>query len=114
MRLTELSQIGQTKDHYMELRSGGCSREEATARTLQLFRTLPLEDRLAFWVGLADGQYARKELTLPVALQGLLALHRLTSIPCDITPGDIERRRKHYIQAPMPERKIGRPRKEAT
>lgn len=68
-------------------------------------------EQLTFWIGLADGQFARKELTLEIAVHGLMALNRLAQEAPDITPGDIERRRKHYAQAPMPERRLGRPKK---
>jgi hypothetical protein len=112
MRLTELTHIGQIKDLYITLRSAGCDREEATQKVLETFPGVNSDQTLTFWVGLADGQYARKELTLCVAQQGLLALHRLGGCIADITPGDIERRRKHYSQAPMPERKLGRPPKK--
>lgn len=112
MRLTELEHIGKIKDLYLALRAGSCNRREATRQVLDLLDTLGREEQLTFWVGLADAQYARRELTLSVAFQGLLALHRLRQSVLYITPGDIERRRKHYSQAPMPERKLGRPRKE--
>ena len=108
MRLTELEHIGRIRDQYLALRSAGINRTEATLHVIGLFEPKTVEERLTFWVGLADAQYLRKELMFAVAEQGLLALHRLAEDPC-ITPGDIERRRKHYTQAPMPERKLGRP-----
>ena len=112
MRLTALEHIGQIKQQYLHLRSEGIGREEATCRIIREFETQSDQERLTFWIGLADGQYFRKELTTSVALQALLALHRLQHHGIHITPGDIERRRKHYAQAPMPERKLGRPRKK--
>ena len=112
MRLTELSHIGTVKQQYSRLRSGGCDRNAATGQMLELADTLSRREQLTFWVGLADGQFARKELSLETALCGLLALNRLAQEIPDITPGDLERRRKHYTQAPMPERKLGRPKKE--
>lgn len=112
MRLTEMKHIGQIKNRYIALRSAGCDRETATREVLNMVDTLTPEEKLTFCVGLADGQFARKELTLPVAIQGLLALHRLKKRSRNITPGDFERRRKHYSQAPMPERKVGRPPKK--
>lgn len=112
MRLTELTHIGQVKDRYIALRSAGYDRETATCEILNTLERLTPEERLTFCVGLADGQFARKELTLPVAIQGFLALHRLRKDSGNITPGDFERRRKHYSQAPMPERKVGRPPKK--
>jgi hypothetical protein len=108
-----LEHIGRIKDLSTALRSGGCDRREATAQVMELFDTLEERERLTFWIGLADAQYTRKELTVSVAVYGLLALHRLEHQLSDITPGDLERRRRHYSQAPMPERKLGRPRKNA-
>ena len=113
MRLTNLEHIGQIKQQYLTLRSEGVCRTEATSRIIREFEAQSAQERLTFWIGLADGQYLRKELTLSVALQALLALHRLGDYGIYITPGDIERRRKHYALAPMQERKLGRPRKNA-
>lgn len=112
MRLTELEHIGQIKQQYLQLRSDGLCRTEATGRVIRDFEAQSAQERLTFWIGLADAQYLRKELTISVALQALLALHRLGEYGIRVTPGDIERRRKHYTQAPMRERKLGRPRKE--
>lgn len=113
MRLTEMEYIGMIKEQYLQMRSKGVCRREATCRVIREFETQSVRERPTFWIGLADAQYLRKELTLSVALQALLALHRLGEYGIRITPGDIERRRKHYAQAPMPERKLGRPRKKA-
>ena len=112
MRLTAMEHIGQVKKQYLALRSQGVCRREALGCVIREFEAQSAEERLTFWIGLADAQYLRKELTISVALQGLLALHRLDSYGIRFTPGDIERRRKHYTLAPMPERKIGRPRKD--
>jgi hypothetical protein len=112
MRLTAMEHIGQIKQNYLQLRSEGVCRQEATFRVIRNFEATSDQERLTFWIGLADAQYFRKELTLSVALQGFLALHRLKDRGVHITPGDIERRRKHYALAPMPERKLGRPKKK--
>jgi len=112
MRLTELEHIRQVKQQYMALRSEGLCRARATSRVVCDFETQNPLEKLTFWIGLADAQYLRKELTLPVAMQALLALHRLSEHSITITPGDIERRRKHYSLAPMPEPKLGRPPKK--
>ena len=112
MRLTAMEHIGRVKQQYLALRSQGVCRTDAIGHAIREFENKSAEERLTFWIGLADAQYLRKELTLSVALQALLALHRLDSYGIYVTPGDIERRRKHYSLAPMPERKIGRPRKE--
>ena len=112
MRLTELKHLDEVKQAYMTLRSQGLCREQATSRVVCDFQIHEPLERLTFWIGLADAQYLRKELSTPVALQALLALHRLGDFQLDITPGDIERRRKHYSQAPMPEPRLGRPPKK--
>lgn len=113
MRLTALDHIGQIKGQYLALRSEGMHRREATGRVICDFEAQSERERLTFWIGLADAQYLRKELTISVAQQALLALHRLGGYGIEITPGDIERRRKHYVQAPMSERRLGRPPKQA-
>ena len=112
MRLTAMAHIGQIKRKYMALRSDGVCREQATTRVILDFESQGAQERLTFWIGLADAQYLRKELTMSVALQALLALHRLGDYGVRFTPGDIERRRKHYSQAPMPEPRLGRPPKK--
>ena len=112
MRLTALEHIGQVKRRYLTMRSEGIHRREAASRTICDFEQQPERERLTFWIGLADAQYQRKELMISVALQALLALHRLRDYGIEITPGDIERRRKHYSQAPMGERRLGRPPKK--
>ena len=109
MRLTELAHIGSVKEQYTLFRSRGCNRKEATQKVLRASSSLPQQERLTLWIGLADAQYAKKELSLSVALCGLIALNRLARLHTDITPGDLQRRRKHYTQAPMPTRKPGRP-----
>lgn len=112
MRLTEMEHIGQIKQQYLALRSEGVCRADASTQVIRDFESQSAHQRLTFWIGLADAQYLRKELTMFVALQALLALHRLDDFSIPFTPGDIERRRKHYALAPMPERKLGRPRKK--
>ena len=109
MRLTELKHIGQIKQQYMALRSAGVRRTEATTRLIREFEAQNSQEHLTFWIGLADAQYLRKELTMSVSLHAFLALHRLKHHGIVVTPGDIERRRKHYSEAPMPEPRLGRP-----
>lgn len=112
MRLTELEHIGHIKQQYMALRSAGIRRTEATDRIIRDFEPQDMQEHLTFWIGLADAQYLRKELTIFVSLQALMALHRLKYHGIIVTPGDIERRRKHYSQAPMREPRLGRPPKK--
>ena len=112
MRLTAMEHIGQIKQQYLALRTQGICRKEATGCVIRDFEAQSAQERLTFWIGLADAQYIRKELSMSVALQAFLALHRLGDYGVRFTPGDIERRRKHYAMAPMKERRLGRPRKK--
>ena len=63
-----------------------------------------------FWIGLADAQYYRKELSSHVAEKALTALEKIQQGDWDLCVGDLDRRRKKYAEAPMPERKVGKPR----
>lgn len=116
MRITDFPLINEVKEEYIELRSGGASRDQATQQLIQEYAdelTMGADDDgLLFWIGLADGQYARKEITLEVAGRGLKALDMLTESCVPVTPLDINRRREHYSAAPMPERKVGKPRRK--
>lgn len=110
MRLTDFPLIEEVKQLYMDLRRDGKNRTNATEMLIREYAdelTIGVEDDgQQFWIGLADGQYQAKELTVEVAEKGLAALTRLQDMVPDITIGDIERRRERYALAPMPERKI--------
>lgn len=116
MRITDFPLINEVKEEYIDLRSGGASRDQATQQLIQEYADELTkgadDDGVLFWIGLADGQYARKEITLEVAEQGLKALDLLAESRVPVTPLDINRRREHYSAAPMPERKAGKPRRK--
>lgn len=116
MRLSDFPFINEVKEEYIDLRNGGASREQTTQQLLQEYAEEltkgAKDDGLLFWIGLADGQYACKEITLEVAKQGIKALDMLTESCVLITPLDINRRREHYFMAPMPERKVSKPRRK--
>lgn len=116
MRLTDFPLINEVKEEYIDLRSGGANRDQATQQLIQEYADELTkganDDGLLFWIGLADGQYARKEITLEVAGQGIKALDLLTERRVPVASLDINRRREHYSAAPMPERKVGKPRRK--
>ena len=108
MRITYFEILGDIKTEYAKLRQDGKSRNEAERTLMAQYHdelTTGAEDEgLLFWVGLADAQFALKELSGEVSTYGLAALEQLkVSIP-EITLGDIEKRRERYACAPMPER----------
>ena len=116
MRITYFEILSDLKKEYADLRQDGTSRNDAVQVLMERYSneltTGAADDGLLFWVGLADAQYALKELSAEVAAQGLAALNRLeTAIP-EITPGDLQRRRNQYGCAPMPERaQVRKPRR---
>ena len=114
MRITDFPLILEAKEHYIEARREGNSRHDATQQVIEFYAeeilTDPDGDGVCIWIGLADGQYYRKELEEQIAAKGLWALTVLESSEADITPGDILRRRSHYAQAPMSEKAVGKPR----
>lgn len=116
MRLTDFPFINEVKEEYIELRSEGVNRDQATQQLIQEYADELTkgadDDGLLFWIGLADGQYARKEITLEVAGQGIKALDLLAESRVPVTALDINRRRERYSAAPMPERKAGKPRRK--
>ena len=109
MRITDFPVLCEIKDEYTRLRREGASRDDTVARLKYSYRHeigIGAEDeRLLFWVGLADAQYALKELSEEVAQNGLLALNQIEQTGWQIAPGDLLRRRERYAKAPMPERK---------
>lgn len=108
MRITYFEILGDIKNEYAKLRQDGKSRDQAVQVLMMQYQnelTIGAEDDgLLFWVGLADAQYALKELSTEVAAQGLVSLDQLEKVIPQITSGDIERRRLHYANAPMTER----------
>lgn len=114
MRITDLPLVVEVKEEYLHLRRDGKSRADAAAELTEAYQdaiTVGREDDgLQFWVGLADGQAANRELTADTAEKALAALESFEQTDWEITPGDISRRRTKYAQAPMPEKKMGKPR----
>lgn len=110
MRLTEFPLVLEVKEEYMDLRRDGKNRTQATEDLIRGYAdeiTLaPEDDGPLFWIGLADGQYAAKELTTEIAEKGLAAIQQLRKQFPEITVGDLDRRKERYANAPMPERKI--------
>ena len=113
MRLSEFPLISEVKENYIELRRNGSNRLDSTEKLKEEYSNEiglgQFDDGLLFWVGLADGQYALKELTLEAAELAEKALQQLEKCDWGISPGDIQRKREHYQSAPMPERKYVRP-----
>lgn len=116
MRITDFPMLMEVKDAYICLRKEGKCRDDATRILVENYSDeLDMgadDDAFLFWVGLADGQYARKELSTEVAQQALSALSGIEQTDWDVTRGDIQRRRNRYAEAPMPERKVGKPKKK--
>lgn len=110
MRITEFPMIEEIREEYRQLRENGKSRDEATETLMKECANEIItggeDDGLLFWIGLADGQFAVKELTEEVSQMGLASLDRLQALVPELTPGDITRRRERYAQAPMPEKKV--------
>lgn len=108
MRITYFEIIRDLKKEYTNLRQDGQHRDEAVCSLMAQYHdeltTGAEDDGLLFWIGLADAQYALRELSNEVSARGLAALEQLEVAIPEITPGDIEKRREHYACAPMPER----------
>lgn len=116
MRITYFEILGDLKRTYTQLRQNGQSREQAVqALIAQYHNELAVgteDDGLLFWIGLADAQYALKELSEEVSVRGLAALEKLPTLIPEIAASDIHRRREHYACAPMPERaQVRKPRR---
>jgi hypothetical protein len=114
MRLTEFPVLEEIKTEYVDLRQKGNDRSAAVQKLMESYR-YELEDpdeddAQLFWIGLADAQYYRKELTEEVAQRALKALDVVASYDWDVSPSVLNRRREHYTKAPMPERRAGKPR----
>lgn len=112
MRITEFPIIGEVKDEYIKFRRSGVSRQDAEESLKSNYQNeLTMgsnDDGLLFWVGLADGQYACKEITSEVASQALAAIEKIKLTDWEVCEGDLQRRIERYGFAPMPERKCFR------
>lgn len=113
MRITDFPLLMNVKDEYLQTRNSGNSREQATSEILRRYSdeiTLGSEDDGPLvWIGLADGQYANRELTTDISEKAVAALDFLEQGPWHITQGDIRHRKENYSRAPMPEKRIGKP-----
>lgn len=112
MRITDIDMLHDIKTEYRQLRENGMNRTDAVTEMMSQYQnelTLGQEDDgLFFWIGLADAQYALKELSEQVAQRATQFLRKLEDM--SIFPdSDIKRRRDWYAQAPMPERASVRP-----
>lgn len=111
MRIPDFPLITDIKQEYCRLRQEGNSRDATTELLKQSFSaeitTGAEDDGLLFWIGMADAQYALKELSESVSYQGLNALEKLQHMG-PISASDIAIRKQHYMAAPMPERKAVR------
>lgn len=109
MRIKDFPVVNQIKNDYTKLRQDGINRDKAVAKlTSSYIREIDIgaeDDGLLFWIGLADAQYALKELSEECARQGITALKQIEQTDRKITPSDLCRRREWYAKAPMPERK---------
>lgn len=116
MRISEFPVISEIKDEYLNHRRNQQSRSDTVECLKNIYRNELssgcCDDALLFWIGLADAQYAAKELESEVAQQALSALDAIVMNDWDICIGDITRRKTRYASAPMPERqKFGKSRK---
>lgn len=116
MRITEFPMLNEVKEQYQQVRRSGKPRQEAVEELkIQYRNELSLsadDDGLLFWVGLADAQFACKELALEVAEKARDAIEKLRMTEWEIPSGDLNRRLQNYSAAPMEERKqFGKSRK---
>ena len=112
MRMTDFPVLEEIKDEYIQLRQAGNSREDAVQKMMESYtdELQDAEEIPLFWIGLADAQYFRTELSEDVAQKAISALDAFDSFGWGICSGDLNRRRDHYEKAPMPERNVGKPR----
>ena len=109
MRISDFPIIGEIKDEYKKLRQDGNFRDKAVEKIRNSYANEiscgEESDGLLFKIGLADAQYAIRELSSEVAEEAMAALQEIAQTDWNITPGDIARRREWYAKAPMKERK---------
>lgn len=113
MRMTDFPVLEEIREEYVQLRQQGSDRDGATRKLMESYKcelAEDMEDAVLFRIGLADAQYSRKELTEDAARKALEALDAMVKYGWHVAPSDLNLRREHYAQAPMPERKIGKPR----
>ncbi len=112
MKVKDIPLIEEVKEEYLALRENGINRTSAVTALCQSYENEitigGADDGVLFWIGLADAQYAFKELSDEVAQKGVCSLNSLEDSNIDISRRDISIRRKNYAKAPMPERSIVR------
>ena len=100
--------VYEVRDEYKKCRQNGASRAEAVETLKTSYRAELTEgkedDGRLFWIGLAEGQCHYQELTSEVAEEALSALLVLEQYDWHLSMKDIQKRRKQYSQAPMPEK----------
>lgn len=108
MRITYFELINEVKEAYTRLRREGISRVDSVQTLQEQYHdelTIGAEDDgILFWIGLADAQYALKELSLDVANMGQTSLEQLASCVPELARVDVQKRNERYACAPMPER----------
>lgn len=110
MNSDEFPIIGEVTEEYISLRKKGLSRAAAVNTLCQFYcdeLSVGIEDDAAlFWIGLADAQYAMRELSDHVSQEGLRSLAKLENNHFCISKRDISSRRRKYAKAPMAEQHI--------
>lgn len=113
MKLSEVLILSELSNEYRKMREDGQTRNDSVLKLIRRYRNELIkgssDDGLFFWIGLADAQYAHKELTAEAAQKASESLDALERTFPDIARRDITTRRKHYAQAPMPEKTFGKP-----
>jgi hypothetical protein len=108
MRIADIPLYSEIKECYIDYRKKGVRRDHVVVKLLEEYHdevTLGADDDgIIFWIGIADGQYQLKELTLEVAQHAQNAIVRLESSDFGVSSCDLNRRKEHYAAAPMPEK----------
>lgn len=115
MKMTDFPVLSEIREEYVQLRHQGNDRTTTIQKLMEAYiseLSEGMEDALLFWIGLADAQYSWKELTAETAWKALEALESIAELEWAIAPGELNSRREHYTKAPMPERKIRKPREK--
>lgn len=113
MHLTNFPILQEIKNLYKKLRQEGNDRANTVQILLNNYSAEisrgTCDDGLLFWVGLADAQYACKELSGEVAQNALIAIGQLEKGNWPIAANDLAVRRSRYEKPPMPEQRIKKP-----
>ena len=107
--LSDFPVIEEIKSEYKNLRIKGFGREEATDRIKDSYRyeLADEDDSPLIWIGLADAQFACKELSAEVAECALKTIESIddSELAQFIGIRQLTKRKERYSQPPMPERK---------